>query len=47
METYWITGVQLGMLEGFCRTEQMEKAEELIEEIIEKQQTDNKVRKIK
>ena len=44
METYWITGAQLGMLKVFVDTFRKEESNKLIEEIIEKQQTDNEVR---
>ena len=36
-ERYWITGVQLGMLLAFQKTRMPNRANELIEEIIDKQ----------
>jgi len=36
-ERYLVTGVQLGMLQGFCKAEQTDKHKELIDEIIDVQ----------
>ena len=36
-ERYWITGVQLGMLLSFCKSEQSEETKKLVDEIIDKQ----------
>jgi len=45
METYWISGVQLGMLLAFAKNQMPNEADDLIEEIIEEQIVSNEVRK--
>ena len=45
METYWITGVQLGIIKAFLKGESSKGVGELIDKIIEEQQTFNEVRK--
>ncbi len=47
METYWITGVQLGILIAYAESNLEDEARELTDNIIDNQLCDNSVREDK